>query len=347
MVKSALLFIPFLHVVFLRLPDEFLVYVIFAVIVMMIISHYIKCSNARGVVKNSAPEQINLSDDDYDDAPSTDTAKNSPKGKFCLKYDNYTDYYGNDGYYEKIDSLNEARIAAKALFYNQVIRYIHIYEGNKKVETLKSPFPEGIIYASPEYELIAAKCLLPESLFRWANLAKRHGEIECWDNGRMIETFEVEEKDLKPEKRRQYVDSYLEPVMTYESQVVKNYYCRLNLKRRVWVDKDGNKVKANHELPINGLVKVYSPDEHPEEKDMTKPVSISFDQTVISTDSADLKRSSFWSFGNSRKRVSGFTTSDVYADENYTFTGKNLSDMIERESWLDELDRSEKDDPWD
>lgn len=42
-----------------------------------------------------------------------------------------------------------------------------------------------------------------------------------------------------------------------------------------------------------------------------------------------------------------FSTSDVYDDENASFESDNLSDIIERESWLDEVDRSSADDPWD
>lgn len=42
-----------------------------------------------------------------------------------------------------------------------------------------------------------------------------------------------------------------------------------------------------------------------------------------------------------------FSSDDLYDDEHTSYHSSNLSDRIERESWLDELDRSSADDPWD
>ena len=42
-----------------------------------------------------------------------------------------------------------------------------------------------------------------------------------------------------------------------------------------------------------------------------------------------------------------FSSGDVYDDEHVSYHSNNLSDRIEREAWLDHLDRCDHDDPWD
>lgn len=297
-----------------------------------------------------------------------------PNGKYRLKSERYDGWEERAWYNEKFDTIEEARIAAKALMYDEEVCKVLIFEGKNLIESIDTPFPEGLEPYTPEHEHIGAKCLLPESLFGWAKLVKTHGESECWTGGRNIRIFEVEENEQIAVKGVKWVKSYLMPALTYESQIVSYFYTRLNLRRRVWEDADGNKFMANHTLDINGFIKVcfnrevngkeYSMELSAEDVSTPEKLLDAYEKaddffelkkaervvtvtaTVVSSDSQSSSRSGS-SKGERRNADSGLTTSDVYADESYSFRSKNLADQIEREKWLDELDRSEKDDPWD
>ena len=244
------------------------------------------------------------------------------------------------GYYEKLDTIEEARRAARVLLADDAILKIYIYEGGNLVETLESPFSENMSSFGKEYDLVYARCFLPDSLFVWADYVKRSSIM----NGRLvIEEFEFEErKDTRPERDLHVVNCYYAPAVVYECHVLKDCFVRLILKRKIWEDNQGNKVMSPYKVELDGFVRSYLLSE----KDV---YDIGSDEPRVAATSGNGEDGMSVKDNNRKKNKSEgmFSTTDVYADENYSFKSKNLADKIERESWLDELDRSEKDDPWD
>ena len=83
--------------------------------------------------------------------------------EYHLEFD-CPDWYSTKEYYNDIYALEDAKIIAKAHLHVQCIKKVRIFEGDNLVETVDSPYPEGMSCLSPMYDEIRAKCFLPDSL---------------------------------------------------------------------------------------------------------------------------------------------------------------------------------------